>query len=271
MPLLNPQGGSSPQPSSASPPGAIYQILSGTFADSVLQTQLASEGLVPGPFVSPTAPNDYLFNPNATSIVEAMILGSHSPNTALTHAQQLEYTASQIPVLGSIGTWLNPRSGGVAKGIALVGGLASALPLAPGIGSLGKELAGPLAEELSALATELQPSEEAVTAWRQLLREYDYQDHHVFARELEDLWEEIGFNGKEYGDIHDYTIAHDTETHAWIHSPTGGNWNARQEKWLLEEAIPKGLGPEDAAQFVKDLYAELKIPFDPANLRPFGE
>ena len=55
MSLLNPQA-SSPTPVNDSQPGVINQILSGTYAKSVLQTQLSSQGLTPGYFVNPFPP-----------------------------------------------------------------------------------------------------------------------------------------------------------------------------------------------------------------------
>ena len=71
--FLEPQN-SSPAPLSNSlvplsndQPGRITQILSGTYAESVLQTQLGNQGRVQGNFVSPFPPYEKLFNPNATT------------------------------------------------------------------------------------------------------------------------------------------------------------------------------------------------------------
>lgn len=250
--------------------GAITRVLSQTYSETLLRQQLANQGMQPGVFVSPKIPYDNLFNPSATSLVEATLLASHSPNYELREAQEIEFLASNTPGIGLISAFMNPHLGPVERSVAVIGQLASVVGI--GASVVGGEL-GSSAEMLGPeLHQALGPSEEDVRAWYQLLRESGYQRHHVFAQDLEHLWEEIGFyEGGPYGDIHEYTIAHGGPLHNWLHSPTGGNWVPVQEKWLLEEAIPNGLGPRDAAQFVKDLYERLDIPFDPANLRPFSE
>jgi hypothetical protein len=213
------------------------------------------------------------------NVVDIPLAGLQEINDALRRADPLTYQAVQDtlalqsawglttevgPALDYASTWLstNLTTGPYSPFWRLMGSGGVG-----GGGSLGRS-AETLGPELQALG----PSEEDVQAWYQLLRESGYQRHHVFAQDLEPLWEEIGFyEGGPYGDIHEYTIAHEGPLHNWLHSPTGGNWVPVQEKWLLEEAIPNGLGPRDAAQFVKDLYERLDIPFDPANLRPFSE
>jgi hypothetical protein len=144
---LNPQN-SSPAPLSNDQPGALAQILSGTYAESVLQVQLMNQGQVPGSFVSPVPPNDYLFNPNATSLAGATLLGSHSPNTEVLQAQQMELAASMFPVVGAVSTWMHPHSSSFAKGIAVVGAVASVLPLVSELTELGN------LPELGSLSTE---------------------------------------------------------------------------------------------------------------------
>jgi hypothetical protein len=147
-------------------PDATSQILSGSYADSVLQNQLANQGQVPGSFVSPVTPNDYLFNPNAGSLVEAMLLAAHSPNAQLLEAQSLELGASMAPLLGAVSTWMNPRSSLLSKGIAL----AATLPLLSELGGVLGEVGGELGslsaveEQLPALGPELETSLPAVDA-----------------------------------------------------------------------------------------------------------
>jgi hypothetical protein len=137
--------------------GATSQILSGTYADSVLQRQLSSQGQAPGSFVSPIAPNDYLFNPNAKSLLDSTLLSSHSPNTQLLQAEAAQVGVSMLPIIGSVATWMNPQSSGGAKGIALATGVLDVLPLAGAVaGELGvlSKAAGTMTElsELGSLS-----------------------------------------------------------------------------------------------------------------------
>jgi hypothetical protein len=119
----------------ASLSGAISQILSGTYANSVLQRQLSSQGQ--GFYVSPSPDHDLLFNPNATSLVDAMLLASHSPNTALSGAYGAQWAVTMVPILGSVSVWMNPDSSGFSKGLAVVSGVLSLLPLGSEIAGLG--------------------------------------------------------------------------------------------------------------------------------------
>jgi hypothetical protein len=139
---------SSPAPVSNDQPSPIIQVLSQTYAESILRTQLLNQGQVPGSFVSPLPPYDYLFSPNASSLSEAVLLSTHSPNADLESALVQQQFAAGLPVIGSVSTWLNPRSGPVSKGIATVGAI---LPFA---GVFAGEL-GTLGPELETLGTEV--------------------------------------------------------------------------------------------------------------------
>jgi hypothetical protein len=155
--LLNPLD-SSLAPVSNSQTSLIAQVLSGTYEESVLQAQLSSQGSAPGSFASPSAPYDYLFNPNATSLTEAMLLASRSPNAQLLQADEIQLWVSMLPIIGPVSTWMNPRSGSFAKGVAAVGLAASVLPLGSELSRLGAGL-GPeletLGPELPALGREI--------------------------------------------------------------------------------------------------------------------
>jgi hypothetical protein len=142
--LGNPEN-ASPGRVTANQPSTINQILSGTYANSVLQMQLSSEGTILGSYVSPTLPYDYLFNPNASSLMDAILLSSHSPNAELLQAQSLQLGASMAPIIGPISTWMNPNSGWFAKAVATAGALPMVSDLA-GLGSLSVELDSALAE-----------------------------------------------------------------------------------------------------------------------------
>ena len=149
------------QPSSGlNQPSVFTQVLRGTYAESVLQQQLANQGRQPGVFVSPVLPFDSLFNPNATSLGGATLLASHSPNEPLREAQEAELAASMTPFVGSIATWMNPRSGPFAKGIATIGFFASAFSLASAI----SREAAQVGSELGSLGDELPPLEPEETA-----------------------------------------------------------------------------------------------------------
>ncbi len=130
--------------------------MSGAYADSVLRTQLANQGATPGAFVSPVAPYDYLFNPNATGLDDARLLASHSINTQLSQAEQAQLGVSMAPVVGSVATWMNPHSTWFQKSMAVF----AVLPVmtAGVFGKLGSlsGLAGDLAglQELGSLSTE---------------------------------------------------------------------------------------------------------------------
>jgi hypothetical protein len=98
----------------------------------------------PGVFVRPTIPYDYLFNPYATSLVEATLLASHAPNFMLREAQSIEFFASSTPEIGLISAFMNQHLGPVGRSVAVIGQLA---------GMVG--MGGEIASELGSLGTEV--------------------------------------------------------------------------------------------------------------------
>lgn len=116
-------------------------------------------------------------------------------------------------------------------------------------------------KEPTNLVLESEPLEEwTEEEFFQLKGEHGYHLHHVFPDQLEEEFEEIGI------DVDEWTYPMQDTLHSWLHSPNGGNWNELWQKWLYEEALPKGLGREDAAEFAKQLFQQYKIPFNPRNL-----
>jgi hypothetical protein len=136
-----------PSTPSTSQQTLVYQIMSGTYASNILETQLANQGQSAGGFTSPTLPYDLLFSPNATSLAQAQLLASRTPNQPLIDAALLQYSVSMLPIVGSISTWMHPESGPFAKGVAVATGVLSVLPFASA-----------LSKELGALSPELQSS-----------------------------------------------------------------------------------------------------------------
>ena len=238
--LLNPQS-SPPASQNNSQPGVISQVMSGTYADTVLQSQLFSQGLVPGSFVSPVAPHDYLFNPNAKSLVDATLLSTHSPNTQLLQAQSAQLGASMTPIVGSVATWMNPHSGPFSKGLAALGAVLTVLPMASELGELGNvgKLGGGAADELPALGNEVNDSLSSEGEIAEIEEEVEKTvQHHIFpqARDLRPQFEEAGI------DIDEWAIDLPKWEHDRIHSwegfrgyfGSGGVWNENWRQFFAE-------------------------------------
>jgi hypothetical protein len=62
----------------------------------------------------------------------------------------MQQLVQMTPILGSVATWMHPESGGVAKGVSVVAGIASVVPLASEFAELGSS-----ATELGSLSTEV--------------------------------------------------------------------------------------------------------------------
>jgi hypothetical protein len=161
--------GTSTVPSAADQQSVFHQVLSGTYAASILQRQLASQGRAPGVFVSPNPPFDLLFSPNAQTLGEAQLLASRPGNTELERALGLQATVSNLPILGSVATWMNPNSGRFGKGLAVVGGVLSVVPLGAELGAMLKESVA----ELAALLEELGLVSVSVEELAPLIREVE--------------------------------------------------------------------------------------------------
>ena len=169
-------------PLSNDQPGRITQILSGTYAESVLQTQLGNQGRVQGNLVSSFPPYEKLFNPNATTLVGASLLATHSQNTELSQAEQLQLVATLTPGVSTVATWINPHSGWFAKGVSVLGllPLASvvAKPVLTQLGSLSAEAGelGRFSSEFDELGNLTSSEEEAAEKGTAL--------HHIFPQEF---------------------------------------------------------------------------------------
>jgi len=261
MSLLGNPENRSPGPVNDNQPSTISQILSGTYADSVLQMQLSSEGLVPGSFVSPTIPNDYLFNPNATSLVEAILLSSRSPNAQLLQAQSLQLGASMAPIIGSVSTWLNPHSGWFAKGLAVAG----VLPIVSDLAGLGAvaEL-GSLSAEVDAVLVEDVAQTQEI---QDLLQEAEEADLQVSAKGPASWTARQIEAAIRYQEVYNETLdpkkAGDA-FHEAVGAASGGTTGPDRLSFGLVHEIKTSLGPPDTRIFINALnQAESQVPGQP--------
>jgi hypothetical protein len=260
-----------------SQPGVISQILSQTYSNSVLQNQLSHQGLVPGFFVSPVAANDYLFNPNATSLVDAMLLAAHSPNTQLSQARSLELGASMTPIIGAVSTWMNPNSGWFSKGLAVAGVVPMVSQLAGELGSLSA------LEEFSTLGPQLPSSlsvleetvESSVSQWRT-------QEVEDLLQRAEEAGLRVSANGPEswtprqieaaieYREVYNRTLSPQlagTAAHSVLGAPTSG---ADRMYFGFVNEIKTSIGVPDVSVFVDAMeQAESYEPGQPAVVTVF--
>ena len=221
-------------------PSVVSQIFRGTYADSVLRTQLLNQGRIPGSFVSPTLPHDYLFNPNATGLVDATLLSSHSPNRDLLDAQSIELGVSMAPILGSFATWMNPRSGWFAKTVAVLGVLPAAseiagLRSASGLGSLATEAD-------AALGVESEVGEASAL-------------HHIFPQEFRERFEELGIDIDQFA-IRLKQFTEHIPLHVGVNTEEwAGGYNDHWAVFLDQE----GITGKDAIDFAIDFLNELGL------------
>jgi hypothetical protein len=228
-----------------SPTSTVSQIFSGTYADSVLERQLSGQGLVPGSFVNPTLPHDYLFNPNATNLMDATLLSSHSPNRDWLDAQSMQLGVSMAPVVGSVATWMNPHSGWFAKGMAVAG----VLPIVSELGGLAS------VSELGSLSTEATELEAI-------------EQHHIFpqAQDLKAQFQAAGI------DIDEWALEIPESVHDQLHGSgdlegvgSGGIWN---ENWRQFFSDPQFATAPPTAEQIWEQAFKMIVGFDLSEYLP---
>jgi hypothetical protein len=267
---------------------------------SLLNPQMSQRGPAAAPITSSPTPTPQLgsgsapYNPMADSPFARSFLYGNIPYLTpafdfLTNDTHLRYLQNTALVVGLAGTAIATGgllTGGSAFGFGAAGateGLGAAeateglgaterstreflsrfLADTGGAGKMGVKMGG-VTGVIAAGLNKFQGAQWTGSEYYDILRDYGYRLHHVFAQELEDWFLEIGVE-----DIHEYTYPLEEAIHTWLHSPSGGNWNAVWEQWFIKNAFPNGLTAQDAANFAVYLFKLYNIPFDPRGLMPY--